>query len=132
MTQQKIWNAIFETAGNVDEFPRMGWHFVYKRRHYFYIKSDKNDTPDRLRICIPHLIKASVFKTEQVNEAINQTNQAVKYVKVMLLSHGSISLNYDHKIMSEEPVEIIIPHIIQSLDFAADYLLGKLGIVHPQ
>ena len=51
----------------------------------------------------------------------------VKYVKVVKLNNGSISLNYDHKITTDETVDIIVPHIINTLDFAATYLQNKLN-----
>lgn len=126
MTQEKIWNAICKTAESVECFPPMGCYFVYNQRHYLCMKPDKHGM---LRFCIPHLVKASVYKPEQINEAINLTNRNVRFVKAMLLSHGSVSLNYDHKIAKGESAAIIVPHIIQSLDFAAEYLFGKLGLV---
>lgn len=80
-----------------------------------------------IRFSVPHLIKADDYDVELLSEAINDTNRGVKYVKVVKLNNGSISLNYDHKITTDETVDIIVPHIINTLDFAATYLQNKLN-----
>ena len=80
-----------------------------------------------LRFCIPHLVKVSEYNDEQLTEAMNETNRNVKFIKVVLLDCGSVSLGYDHKTSLEESAEIIIPHIINTLDFASTYFINKLN-----
>ena len=79
-----------------------------------------------IRFCVPHLIKADEYDTEFLSEAINDTNRNVKFIKVVKLDCGSVSLNYDHKTVSDESADTIVPHIINALDFASNYLLNKL------
>ena len=38
---------------------------------------------------------------------------------------GSVSLNNDHKMIENESARNIVPHIINSLDFASAYLLSR-------
>ncbi len=125
MIETEIVNEIRKKCGNVDMIMSIGWHFVYNKRHYFYI-TDKNED-NTLRFCVPHLIKWSDYDSGTLTEAMNDTNRNVKFIKVVKLECGSISLDYDYMITSPESVETIVPHIINSLDLASNYLLGKLG-----
>ena len=36
-----------------------------------------------------------------------------------------VFLDYDHKTISDESADTIVPHIINALDFASTYLLNK-------
>ena len=51
---------------------------------------------------------------------------SVKFIKVIRLDCGSVSLNYDYKTSSDETAEAIVSHIITALDFASAYLLNRL------
>ncbi len=124
MIQDEIVNEIKKKCGNADLLAAIGWHFVYNGRHYFYI-SDKNDDTI-LRFCVPHLIKASDYDRGLLTEAINETNRNVKFIKVVNLKCGSVSIDYDHKLTSEKTVGNIVPYIINSLDFASNYFINKL------
>ncbi len=104
----------------------MGWHFIYNERHFFYMVG-KNE--GMIRFCVPHLVKADGYDAVQLSEAINDTNRNVKFIKVVKLDRGSVSLDYDHKTTPDENAETIVPHIINTLDFASTYLLNKLNIV---
>ena len=123
MRQEEIVNEIRKKCGDVESFPSMGWHFIYNKRHYIYMTRKDEQT---IRFCIPHLVKASEYNKTLLSEAINDTNRNVKFIKAVLLRCGSVSLDYDHKITSEESADILVPHIINTLDFASDYLLSKL------
>lgn len=76
--------------------------------------------------CVPHVVKAEDYNIAQFSEAINEMNRNVKFIKAMKLDCGSVPLGYDHKTTSDELAEIIVPHIINALDFASIYLLDKL------
>ena len=124
MKQEEIVNEIRKKCGIVEMLPSMGWHFIYNKRHYFYM-TGKNE--GMIRFCVPHLVKADEYDTEQLSEAINETNCNVKFIKVMVLEGGSVSLNYDHQVTGSERVNEIVPHIIKALDFASEYLINKLN-----
>lgn len=124
MRKEEIVNEIRKRCKKVKFLPSIGWHFVYNERHYICINGKDNGM---IRFSVPHLIKADDYDVELLSEAINDTNRGVKYVKVVKLNNGSISLNYDHKITTDETVDIIVPHIINTLDFAATYLQNKLN-----
>ena len=79
-----------------------------------------------IRFCSPHLIIANEYDKEQLTDAINNTNKNVKFIKTVKLDCGSVSLDDDHKMTSEESADTIVPHIINALDFASTYLLNKL------
>lgn len=123
MRQEEIVNEIRKKCGNVEMLSLMGWHFIYSKRHYFYV-TRRND--GMIRFCIPHLVKVDEYDTEILSEAINDTNRNVKFIKVVKLDCGSVSLDYDHKTTPDESAETIVPHIIDALDFASTYLLNKL------
>ena len=86
-----------------------------------------NDTSDMLRLCIPHFDDANQYELELLVAAINETNREVKYVKVVILGNGSISINYDHKYDSENDLNSILLHMLKTLCFAAEYLKSKLS-----
>ena len=124
MRQKEIVSEIRRKCGRAEWMPSMGWHFMYNGRHYFYMRG-KNE--GMLRFCVPHLIKGSEYDSERLSEVINETNRRVKFIKAIVLDCGSVSLDYDHKISEEESVCVIVPHIIDALDFASNYLINKLN-----
>lgn len=123
MRQEEIVNEIRKKCGHVEMLPSMGWHFIYHKRHFFYMTGRNEGT---IRFCIPHLVKANGYDAERLAEAINETNRNVKFIKAVKLDCGSVSLDYDHKTASDESAETIVPHIIDALCFASAYLLDKL------
>ena len=58
---------------------------------------------------------------------VNQTNREVKYIKAALLDNGSLTLTYDHKMIKGEKPQDFVPHIIDALDFASNYIIEKIG-----
>lgn len=103
-----------------------GWcHFVYHHLHYLYIPDDENEM---IRISIPHVVNSKECKKDEVDAAVNETNREVKFIKAMVLNNGSISLNYDYRTGNEENVGEVVPHMIQTLFGAAEYMKGKLQI----
>ena len=101
-----------------------GWcHFVYHHLHYLNIPDNANEM---IRISIPHVVNSKEYKKEKVDAAVNETNREVKFIKVMVLDNGSISLNYDHRISNNENVSEIVEHIIKTLYIASEYLVLKL------
>lgn len=123
MRQEEIVNEIIKKCGNAEIIPSMGWHFMHNGRNFFYITGNDDGM---IRFCIPHLVKADEYDAAQLSEAINDTNRSVKYIKVVKLDCGSVSLNYDHKTSPDETAADIVSHIITALDFASAYLLNKL------
>lgn len=123
MRQEEIVNEIRKKCGHVEMLSSMGWHFIYHDRHFFYM-TGRNE--GMIRFCVPHLVKANEYDTELLSDAINETNRNVKFIKAVKLDCGSVSLDYDHKTASDESADTIVPHIINTLDFASGYLLNKL------
>ena len=79
-----------------------------------------------IRISIPHVVSCKNYKKEEVDAAVNETNREVKFIKVMVLNNGSVSLNYDHRISNVEDIGEIVEYIIKSLNIASEYFLLKL------
>ena len=123
MRQEEIVNEIRKKCGRVEMLPSMGWHFIYHDRHFFYMTGKSGGM---IRICVPHLVRANEYNNELLSVVLNETNKDLKFIKVFKLDCGSVSLEYDHKMASEESAEKIVPHIINALDFASIYLLNKL------
>ncbi len=101
-----------------------GWYQSIYHHLYYAHKLDKEN--GILRIIIPHVAKSSDYKQDILISAINETNCEVKYIKTTILQNGSISLNYDHKIADGEKASEIVPHMINTLYIASEYLLLKL------
>lgn len=123
MRQEEIVNEIRRKCGDVELLTSMGWHFIYNKRHYLYWAGKDEGM---VRFCVPHLVKADEYDVGLLSEVINETNRSVKFIKAVKLDCGSVFLNYDHKAVSGETAETIVPHIINTLDFASTYLLDKL------
>ena len=101
-----------------------GWcHFVYRHLHFVFIPDDDNDM---IRISIPHIANSTDYTREILDTVINETNRKVKYIKVIILENGSISLNYDHKISNDEKVDEMVSHMVLTLFAASEYLNRKL------
>ena len=123
MNNMDILNQIETLCGNTTLLEN-GWHhFVYHQLHYVNIPDCKNGM---IRISIPHICKDSEYERKELEKVINETNREVKYIKVMILENGSVSLNYDHKISDEERACDIVPHMIKTLYGASEYLMLKL------
>ena len=124
--QNKIVEQLKELATNVSYFSGIGWwYFKYGSYQMVYIPI--NDTSDMIRLCIPHFDDANQYESESLAKAINETNREVKYVKVVILGNGSISINYDHKYYGDNDSHSILLHMLKTLCFAAEYLKNKLS-----
>ena len=124
--QDEVITFLKELSSNVNYFVCIGWwHFKYGSYQMVYIPA--NNTSDTIRICIPHFDEANHYETESLVAAINETNREVKYVKVVTLGNGSISINYDHKYDGENGIHTMLLHMLKTLCFAAAYLKSKLS-----
>ena len=124
--QNEIVEQLKELATNVKYFSGISWwHFRYGSYQMVYIPT--KDTSDIIRLCIPHFDDANQYNSDRLSIAVNETNREVKYVKVVILGNGSISINYDHKYDSENDLNSILLHMLKTLCFAAEYLKSKLS-----
>lgn len=124
--QDKVITSLKELATNVNYFPGIDWwYFKYGSYQMVYIPD--NHSSNLIRICIPHFGSIEDYDSERLSIAINETNKEVKYVKVVTLSNGSISINYDHKYDSENDLNSMLLHMLKTLCFAAEYLKSKLS-----
>lgn len=120
--KEQIIREIKHFCGNGTVLDNGWYHFVYRHLHYLYIPNSN----EMIRITIPHIGKNNEYEKEWLETVINETNREIKYVKVVVLNNGSISLNYDHKLSDDERINDIAPHIIETLYFASEYLIIKL------
>ena len=124
--QNEVITLLKELTSNVNYFPCIGWwYFRYGSYQMVYIPN--KDSSNTIRIYIPHFGDANQYNSEQLSIAINETNREVKYVKVVILGNGSISINYDHKYDSENDLNSMLLHMLKTLCFAAEYLKSKLS-----
>lgn len=124
--QNEIIEELKVLANNVSYLEEIGWwHFKYRTYQMVYIPT--NDSSNTIRICIPHFDNAKQYESELLSTTINETNREVKYIKVVVLGNGSISINYDHKCDNENDLYLILYHILKTLSFAAEYLTNKLS-----
>ena len=121
MKQEEIVNEIRRLCGQTILMPSLGWHFKYNGQVYFYVVGKDESM---VRFCIPFV--AGLYSQDKgvLNEAVNDANRNVKFIKALFSDRDEIkvSLDYDHKITEKESAKDIVPHIINSLDFAVRYL----------
>ncbi len=123
--QNEIVERLKVLAINVNYFEGVGWwHFKYGNYQMLYIPA--NVSSNTIRICIPHFDSVKRNEAKSLVTAINETNREVKYVKVVILGNGSISINYDHKYNGENDVYSMVSHMLKTLCYAAEYLKNKL------
>lgn len=124
--QNEIIEQLKVLANNVSYLEGIGWwHFKYGTYRMVYIPT--NDPSNTIRICIPHFDNTKQYESERLITTINETNRAVKYIKVVVLGNGSISINYDHKYDKGNDLYSIVLHILRTLCFTAEYLENKLS-----
>lgn len=119
--QDKVVALLKELATNIKYFTGVGWWYL-KYSDYQMVYIPDNNSSNTIRICIPHFDSVGHYESEQLYTAINETNREVKYAKVVVLSNGSISINYDHKNDGENDLRSILLHMLKTLCFAAEYL----------
>lgn len=101
------------------------WGFKYKGCQMLYIPA--SDASDIIRVCIPHFDDVVRYELNSLASDINEINREVRYVKVVMLGNGSISVNYDHRCAVEEDLHSLLHHILNALCFASDTLKYKLS-----
>lgn len=79
-----------------------------------------------MRFVIPSLLTAESDNMDEIMELVNQANREVKYIKTTILDNGCLTLTYDHKMVTGEKPEDIVPHIIKALAFASEYIKNKI------
>lgn len=121
--KDQVIDEIKRLCGKVEWMPGLGHCFMINNRLclYMYCKG-----ADSLRFAIPYLANASDENKEKMMTLINQINREVKYIKATLLDNGSLTLTYDHKMVSGEKPRDIVPHIIKALEFASGYVKEKI------
>ena len=121
MKQEEIVNEIRQMCGQTILMPSLGWHFKYNGQVYFYVVGKDESM---VRFCIPFV--AGLYSQDKgvLNEAVNDANRNVKFIKALFSDRDEIkvSLDYDHKITEKESAKDIVPHIITALNFAVGYL----------
>lgn len=75
---------------------------------------------------IPHLTKIGDYKKDKLERIINETNREVKFIKLIFLNNGSVSMKYDYKIIGVETVAAIVKHMVETLYMASEYFMFKL------
>ena len=121
MKQEEIVNEIRRMCGQTLLMPSLGWHFKYNGQVYFYVVGKDESM---IRFCIPFVAGLPLYDKKLLKDAVNDTNRNVKFIKALLSEKNEtkVSLDYDHKITDIESANDIVPHIINSLDFAVKFM----------
>lgn len=126
MNNSDIVEQLERKYGKVVSF-KNGWSsFVYRHLKFIYIP-DENDSS--VRMAIPHLTKIGDYKKEKLTRIINETNREVKYIKLMFLNNGSVSMKYDYKIIGGVTAAAIVKHMVETLYIASEYFMFKLQVL---
>lgn len=121
--KDQVIEEIKRLCGKVEWMPGLGYCFMINNMLCLYVYYRRNDS---LRFAIPYLATTTVENKEKMMNLINQTNREVKYIKAALLDNGSLTLTYDHKMVSGEKPKDVVPHIVKALDFASRYIKEKI------
>jgi len=122
MMKEQVIEEIKQLCGKV-MILNNGWcYFVYHHIHFVNIPDD-----DMIRISIPHIASCNDYAREVLDKAINETNREVKFIKAMVLNNGSISMDYDHKVIEGECIPVLVQHMVTVLYVASGYLMKKLN-----
>lgn len=110
-------------CGKVEWMPGFGHCFMLNQTLclYMYCKNIGS-----MRFVIPSLLTAESDNMDEIMELVNQANREVKYIKTTILDNGCLTLTYDHKMVTGEKPEDIVPHIIKALAFASEYIKNKI------
>lgn len=107
MKQEEIVNEIRRLCGQTILMPSLGWHFKYNGQVYFYVVGKDESM---VRFCIPFV--AGLYSQDKgvLNEAVNDANRNVKFIKALFSDRDEIkvSLDYDHKITEKESAKDIV------------------------
>lgn len=122
MNDQVI-EEIKRLCGKVEWMPGFGNCFLINNILCLYMYSKGSES---LRFVIPYLAKATKDNKRQIEAMVNQANREVKYIKATMLDNGSVTLTYDHKVMKGEKPQDFVPHIIEALGFASNYIIQKI------
>lgn len=123
--QDEVISYLKVLTTNVIYFVGGLWYFEYDGCQMVYIPEENSS--NTIRICIPHFNSVDSFDYKRLTTAINETNREIKYVKIVVLGNGSISINYDHKYNGENDLYSMLLHMIKTLCFATEYLKSKLS-----
>lgn len=123
MNNSDIVEQLERKYGKVVSF-KNGWSsFVYRHLKFIYIPDENGSS---VRMAIPHLTKIGDYKKEKLTRIINETNREVKYIKLMFLNNGSVSMKYDYKIIGGVTAAAIVKHMVETLYIASEYFMFKL------
>jgi hypothetical protein len=122
--KDQVLEEIKRLCGKVEWMPGLGHCFLINNTLCLYMYCKGTDS---LRFAIPYLAKATENNKIKMMDLVNQTNREVKYIKAALLDNGSLTLTYDHKVIKGEKPRDYVPHIINALGFASNYIIEKIG-----
>lgn len=121
-TSDRIEKLIRQKCGRMGVLPN-GWHlFSFRGRHFIY----SSDGKGLLQFSIPFLLDSGEYKMDLVVKAVNDANRKLRFIKVLLLDNGAVSLAYDYLFTDAGQAGRIADHIIDTLDNAADYFVRQL------
>ena len=125
MKQEEIVNEIRRLCGQTILMPSLGWHFKYNGQVYFYVVGKDESM---VRFCIPFV--AGLYSQDKgvLNEAVNDANRNVKFIKALFSDRDEIkvSLDYDHKITEKESAKDIVPDVTTALYFDVGYFKERV------
>jgi hypothetical protein len=121
--KDQVIEEIKRLCGKVEWMPGLGYYYMINDTLCLYMYCRGNGS---LRFAIPYLATTTDDNKEKMMTLINQANREVKYIKATLLDNGSLTLTYDHKMVSGEKPKDVVPHIIKALGFASSYIKEKI------
>ena len=101
-----------------------GWNrFAYHHLKFVYIPDPQNDS---VRMSIPHLTRIGEYKKEKLSIIINETNRETKFIKLLFLKNGCVSMKYDYKIIGRVTATAVVKHMVETMYKASVNFMFKL------
>ncbi len=103
-----------------------GWNsFVYHHQKFVNIPDPHRNT---IKFAIPFLTKIGNYKKEILEQAINETNRDVMFVKLIFQKNGNVTMRYDYKLFGNAVASDIVPHMIETLYKASERFMLRLQL----
>ena len=107
------------------ELGEAGYLFKYEDFTYLFMPDEDDD--NFLRILIPRIFDVTDENRLEVLEAMQETTQILKYVKVCIMYETSVWACYEHYLNSTDNLTDLLEHIIHILETSVHVFYKKIN-----
>lgn len=116
--KEKILEAFGDLGFMLEETEGMGYSFNYEGLNLLYMYNENDE--EFFSIALPGIIEVEEGKLLQTCGLLEKINSSLKYVKAYMIGN-SVWLFYEHELLGNEDLKMIIPHMILHLEAARGF-----------